>query len=44
MNEDRVLIKDIEQLREFMKLEGRKSKENYFNHMMDRILAKKKAL
>ena len=35
----RVFIEDIEQLREFIKLHKRK--EEYFNHVMDELMAKK---
>ncbi len=38
MNTDRVFIKDIEAIRAFIRLE--KQKEEYFNHIMDRIMAK----
>jgi hypothetical protein len=36
---DRVFIKDINELREFIKLQ--RQKEDYFNHVMDRILARR---
>ena len=39
METDRVFIKDIEAIREFIHLQ--KQKEDYFNHVMDRIMAKK---
>ena len=35
----RVFIKDITELKEFIKLHKRK--EEYFNHVMDEIVAKK---
>jgi hypothetical protein len=38
MDTDRVFIKDIEAIRAFIQLE--KQKEDYFNHVMDRIMAR----
>ena len=38
---DKVFIKDIEQIRAFIQL--RREKEEYFNHVMDKIMARKKA-
>jgi len=39
MDTDRVFIKDIDAIREFIQLQ--RSKEEYFNHVMDRIMARK---
>jgi hypothetical protein len=39
MDTDRVFIKDIAELREFIKLQ--RDKEDYFDHVMDRIMARK---
>ena len=36
---NRVFIRDIEQLREFIKLHKRK--EEYFNHVMDQVFARR---
>jgi len=38
MDTDRVFIKDIESIRAFIQLE--RQKEDYFNHVMDRIMAR----
>lgn len=38
MNTDRVFIKDIESIRAFIQLQ--KEKEEYFNHVMDKIMAR----
>ncbi len=38
MTTDKVFIKDIKQLREFIKLE--KNKEEYFDHIMDKIMTR----
>ena len=42
METDRVFIKDIEAIKEFIHLQ--KQKEEYFNHVMDKIMAKKARL
>jgi hypothetical protein len=39
MNTDRVFIKDIDAIKAFIQLE--RQKEEYFNHVMDKIMAKK---
>jgi hypothetical protein len=39
MNTDRVFIKDIEDIRAFIQLE--RQKQDYFDHVMDRIIARK---
>ena len=39
MDTDRVFIKDIQSIRAFIQLE--KQKEEYFNHIMDKLMAKK---
>ncbi len=39
METDRVFIKDIEAIRAFIQLEKRK--EEYFSHVMDKIMARK---
>ena len=41
MTTEKVFIKDIEQLREFIKLE--KTKEEYFDHIMDKIMDRRAA-
>lgn len=40
MNTDRVFIKDIAEIKAFISLQ--KQKEDYFNHIMDKIMAKAK--
>jgi hypothetical protein len=39
MQTDRVFIKDIDAIREFITLQ--KQKEDYFDHVMDKIMARK---
>ena len=39
MNTERVFIKDIEAIKAFIQLE--RQKEEYFHHVMDKIMAKK---
>lgn len=41
MATDKVFIKDIEQIREFIQLQ--REKEEYFNHVMDKIMTRKRA-
>ena len=41
MATDKVFIKDIEQIRAFIHLQ--REKEEYFNHVMDKIMARKRA-
>ncbi len=40
MNTDRVFIKDIEDIRAF--IQTQKQKEEYFNHVMNKIMTKTK--
>jgi len=40
MDTDKVFIKDIEAIRAFISLQ--RQKEEYFNHVMDKILARQK--